>query len=437
MRESSIASILRRDDWRLFKGVVSFFACVAVGLLGARSEAQTEGAAKEYGSYANTPETLVPYGGLAPPYRVIFAEPPIYWGGGRQKPEPQGLETVKVGLLAPLHGTHEDHEGQSLKRGVELAFEEANARGGYKGIPFEVIARNDADAWGASSNTLAEFAYLHNVWAVIGSIDSNSTHVAIRTALKAELPVITVGSNDPTVTETGIPWVLRMTPCDRQVGYRLALYLFGEREFSRVTILRSSDRYGRFGVKEFMDAARRLQQPIPMEILLKPNLEDYGGILDRVESSGAQAIVLWTRAQEAARVVRQIRERGMDQLVVGTTRMVDQRFLGQAGKAAEGVEAAFWVDMDREDAVWVKFKKRFRRRYHEPPEIWAAYGYDAANLLIRSMQKAGLNRARILDEMVMEESFEGVTGDIVFDVNFSNMAPLVMVKVENGRFVYR
>jgi branched-chain amino acid transport system substrate-binding protein len=221
------------------------------------------------------------------------------------------------------------------------------------------------------------------------------------------------------------------------VGYRLALYLFGEREFSRVTLLRSSDRYGRFGVKEFMDAARRLQQPIPMEILLKPNLEDYGGILDRVESSGAQAIVLWTRAQEAARVVRQIRERGMDQLVVGTTRMVDQRFLGQAGKAAEGVEAAFWVDMDREDAVWVKFKKRFRRRYHEPPEIWAAYGYDAANLLIRSMQKAGLNRARILDEMVMEESFEGVTGDIVFDVNFSNIAPLVMVKVENGRFVHR
>ena len=437
MRQSSIASILRRDGGRLFRGAVFFFACVGVGLLGARSEAQTEGAAKEYGRYANTPETLVPYGGLAPPYRVIFAEPPIYWGGGRQKPEPQGLKTVKVGLLAPLHGTDEDHKGRSLQRGVELAFEEANARGGYKGIPFEVIARNDADAWGASSNTLAEFAYLHKVWAVIGSIDSNSTHVAIRTALKAELPVITVGSNDPTVTETGIPWVLRMTPSDRHVGYRLALYLFEERKFSRVTLLRSSDRYGRFGVKEFMDAARRLQQPIPMEILLKPNLEDYGGILDRVESSGAQAIVLWTRAQEAARVVRQIRERGMDQLVVGTTRMVDQRFLGQAGKAAEGVEAAFWVDMDREDAVWVKFKKRFRRRYHEPPEIWAAYGYDAANLVIRSMQKAGLNRARILDEMVMEESFEGVTGNIVFDVNFSNMAPLVMVKVENGRFVYR
>jgi branched-chain amino acid transport system substrate-binding protein len=360
----------------------------------------------------------------------------MFRGGGRQKPEPQGLETVKIGLLAPLHGTHEDHEGQGLRRGVELAFEEANHGGGYKGIPFQVIARNDADAWGASSNTLAEFAYLHRVWAVIGSIDSNSTHVAIRTALKAELPVVTAGSNDPTVTETGIPWVLRMTPSDRHVGYSLALYLFGEREFSRVTLLRSSDRYGRFGVKEFMDAARRLKQPIPMEILLKPNLEDYGGILDRVENSDAQAIVLWTRAEEAARVVRQIREQGMDQLVVGTTRMVDQRFLEQAGKAAEGVEAAFWVDMDREDAVWVEFKERFGRRYHGLPDIWAAYGYDAANLVIRAIRKTGLNRARILDEMVMEERFKGVTGDIIFDVNFSNMAPLVMVRVENGRFVY-
>jgi hypothetical protein len=63
-------------------------------------------------------------------------------------------------------------------------------------------------------------------------------------------------------------------------------------------------------VKEFMDAARRLQKPIPMEILLKPNLEDYGGILDRVESSGAQAIVLWTRAQEAAPLDLPGRSRG-------------------------------------------------------------------------------------------------------------------------------
>jgi branched-chain amino acid transport system substrate-binding protein len=401
-------------------GFVSLFACFAVGLLGARSEAQAQGAEKERGSYANTPEILVPFGSSEPPYRVIFSEPPIFRGGGRRKPEPQGLETVKVGLLAPLHGTSEDHEGQSLQRGVDLAFEEANDRGGYEGIPFEVIAKNDADAWGASSNTLAEFAYLHRVWAVIGSIDSNSTHVAI-----------------PTVTETGIPWVLRMTPSDRHVGYHLALYLFRERKLSRVTLLRSSDRYGRFGVKEFMDAARRLKQPIPMEILLKPNLEDFSGVLDRVENSDAQAIVLWTRAEEAARVVRQIRERGMEQMVVGTTRMVDRRFLEQAGKAAEGVQAAFWVDMDREDAVWVEFKQRYEQRYHELPEIWAAYGYDAANLVIRAVHKAGLNRARILDEMIMEERFEGVTGDIVLDVNFSNIAPLVMVEVENGRFVYK
>jgi branched-chain amino acid transport system substrate-binding protein len=199
---------------------------------------RAEEAEKKSGGYANTPEVLVPYSD-AEPYRVIFSQPPIFRGGGRQKPEPQGLETVKIGLLAPLHGTGEDHEGQSLQRGVDLAFEEANGRGGYEGIPFEVIAKNDADAWGASSNTLAEFAYLHRVWAVIGSIDSNSTHVAIRTALKAELPVVTVGSNDPTVTETGIPWVLRMTPCDRHVGYRLALYLFREKKLSRVTLLRS------------------------------------------------------------------------------------------------------------------------------------------------------------------------------------------------------
>jgi len=151
MWESFIASILRRDGGCPAKRVVSLFACLAIGLLGGRGEAQAEGAEKESGSYANTPEILVPFGGLEPPYRVIFSEPPIFRGGGHQKPEPQGLESVKIGLLAPLRGTREDHEGQGLRRGVELAFEEANHGGGYKGIPFEVVARNDADAWGAST----------------------------------------------------------------------------------------------------------------------------------------------------------------------------------------------------------------------------------------------------------------------------------------------
>ena len=85
--------------------------------------------------------------------------------------------------MAPLEGGGELAIGRALERGVRLAFEEANARGGYDGrLPYELVLRNDAAAWGAASNTVVDLAYDQHCWAMIGSVDAASTHVALRTA---------------------------------------------------------------------------------------------------------------------------------------------------------------------------------------------------------------------------------------------------------------
>ena len=388
--------------------------------------------------YAKTPAGLVPFARSPEPYRRFFVDPLAFRGPGREEPEPEKLSSVRIGLLAPLEdGTPDAEAGRSLQDGVQMAFQEANATGGYGGLPFELIPRNDQALWGSSGNTLVELAYEHRVWAVIGSIDSNSTHVAIRVALKAEIPVVTVGSTDPTLTETGIPWVIRCTPDDRQTGYRLARLLFQEEGFSRVAVLRSSDRYGRFGVKEFRDAARRLTHPLPMEILLPPDLEDFGPQLDRLALAGVDAVVLWTRARQAGAIVRQMRERGLDQPVFGTDRLVSAVFLELAGGAAEGVTATYWMDPDREDTRWLGFRRRFAERFGGEPDAFAAYGYDAATLLVGAVRQAGLNRARIRDVLGELRSFVGVTGTLVLDMTSNNISPIFLAKVEGGRFVFR
>lgn len=389
--------------------------------------------------YGRTPERLAPYrGDKRPPYRRIFTDPPVFRGGGRDKPEPKGLKAVRIGLVAPLRGTRDDREGLSFRDGVDLALEEANAEGGYRGaLPFELVVKNDADAWGSASNTFAEMAYKHRVWAILGSIDSDSTHVGIRAGLKAELLTVTVGSNDPTITETGIPWIMRVTPDDRQVGYRLALHVFEERKLASVAILRSSDRYGRFGVKEFRDAARRLGHPVPAEVLVDPGEEDLENALDRVTASDPEAVVLWMRAGDAARAARRMRARRMRQLILGTDRIANAEFIRLAGQAAEGVVSVSWMDAGREAGKWRGFLKRFKDRYGTEPDAFAAYGYDAAGILLRGIRSAGLNRARILDAVTGLASYDGVTGRIEFDTVFQNVTPPVIAEVRGGRFVFQ
>jgi len=65
-----------------------------------------------------------------------------------------------------------------------------------------------------ASDEAVKMAYDEEVWAIFGSISSESTHIALRVALRAELPVVSSANSDPTVPETTIPWYLgrcRMT----------------------------------------------------------------------------------------------------------------------------------------------------------------------------------------------------------------------------------
>jgi hypothetical protein len=80
---------------------------------------------------------------------------------------------------------------------------------------------------------------------------------------------------------------------------------------------------------------------------------------------------------------------------------------------------------------------RFEDRFHEKPEQFASMAYDTMNLLLDSICKAGLNRARIHDALANVEEYDGVTGQMLFDPNLKNTAPLYLGTVHDGKITYR
>ena len=102
-------------------------------------------------------------------------------------------------------------------------------------------------------------------WAIFGSISSESTHIMLRVALRAEIPIVNSASTDPTIPETYIPWYFTDLQDDRVQSLTLARRIFTELGLKRVAMLRVNNRYGRFGVPKFRDAARRLGHPVVIE----------------------------------------------------------------------------------------------------------------------------------------------------------------------------
>ncbi|MCP4571766.1 MAG: amino acid ABC transporter substrate-binding protein, partial [bacterium] len=142
-----------------------------------------------------------------PPYADLTSKPYEYHGRGRDLAEPVDLAAVRIGLFAPTQGPRAP-AGLSLRRGAELAVAEANAAGGYRGIPFALIQRSDDQVWG-SAREVVEMAYDDGVWAIIGAIGGQSTHVAQQVITKAQLPLISPASTDASLTQINIPWMFR------------------------------------------------------------------------------------------------------------------------------------------------------------------------------------------------------------------------------------
>jgi branched-chain amino acid transport system substrate-binding protein len=127
----------------------------------------------------------------------------------------------------------------------------------------------------------------------------------------------------------------------------------------------------------------------------------------------------------------------MKQRVFGSYRTLGPELLAQAGDAAEGFEAVFPYDPTRQDPKWIAFQQRFDARFHERPDQFASLSYDAMNALLESICKAGLNRARIHDALADMETFDGVTGHMVFDPNQKNVSPMYLGTVHRGSITYR
>ena len=404
--------------------------------------------------YAGEPADLSPYAKFATPYDFNYIHPNIYSGAARDIPEPKNLAEVRIGFFGPIEHNPESVFGLRMLHGAQLAVEEANARGGYGGKPFKLMPHNDYDnwqakavygedrptdptIWGSASNEVVKMVYDDRDWAIFGSISSESTHIALRVALRAEIPIVNSASTDPTIPETYIPWYFTNLQDDRVQCLTLARRIFTDLGLKRVALLRVNSRYGRFGVLKFRDAARRLGHPVVIEQKFLPGDTDFTQQLRVIRSSRVDAIVLWTDEIPAVTILKQMRASGMKQPVFGSYRTLGPTLLAEAGPAAEGFEAVFPYDPTRKDPRWIDFNRRFEGRFHEQPEQFASLAYDAMNALLDSICKAGLNRARIHDALANIVEYDGVTGHMIFDPNQKNVAPMYLGTVHNGAVTYR
>lgn len=389
-------------------------------------------------NYGKAPDELFPYQKYAKAYKYHFLEPIQFYGAGRELRAPEDLKEVRIGFLGPLSGSVMVPQGKQMLQGATLAMEEANKKGGYKGIPFVLMPHNDAGLWGAAANEVVKMDD-EKVWIFMGSIDDIVSHVALRAALKLEIFMLCVGDPDPTFTETNIPWMNRVIPDDRQSGYQLVTRIYKKDGHARVAVIRANNRYGRVGIKIFSENATRVGHPIVIEERFNDGETDFKTQLERIMVTNPDAILVWGNAKESGLILKQMREIGLKQPVYFSDRVVNPEFISITGPLAEGIVTTCQYNPTADNPRLIAFQAGYLKRFGQEPDVFAAHSYDGMNIIIEAIRKAGLNRVLIRDVLADRKTFQnydGVTGKIILDESWNNIRDIFIAEVHDGKFVF-
>jgi len=366
-----------------------------------------------------------------PPRKVFFdarKHQTKYVGPGREEHSPANIKEVLIGYFGP--GTASAPEYGDMWSAAYLAVEQANQAGGYKGLPFRLVAGWSDNPWGTGITRVVRMVYVDRVWAVIGGIDGPSTHLAEQVAAKARLPVLSPGSTDKTVNLANVPWMFSCLPGDHLQAPVLAQAIASHIGGKSFLLVSAVDHDSHLFTVELSKSLTRRQLVPFCHLEFNPNERKIDELVERIVHINAHTLVLIAGARASASIISAVREKNFTGLIFGGPSLGQRSFLEQAGRAANDVVFPLLYTPGESSKG---FEDKFASRFGHRPDYLAAHTYDAVNLLIAAIHQAGLNRARICDEVRRLSCWQGVTGSIHWDSLGNNSRLIGLGTVRDGR----
>jgi branched-chain amino acid transport system substrate-binding protein len=347
-----------------------------------------------------------------------------------------GKEPIKIGHFASLTGDTATF-GQSTDRGIRMAVEEINARGGALGRPLEVISEDDRSITEEARSAAQKLLQRDQVTALLGEVASSRSLAAAPEAQRARIPMISPASTNPKVTEVG-DYVFRTCFIDPFQGAVMARFAHDELHAKRVAILFDFKQDYSVGLAEFFRKTfRELGGEIVADERYTSGDIEFRAQLTTIRAASPDAIFVPGYYTELGLIAKQARELGLQVPLLGGDGWDSEKTLEIGGAAVEGYYFSTHYAADADSPRVQEFVKRYRETYGEVPDAMGALGYDTARILADAIARAGTtDGARLRDAIAATRDFEGVTGRISIDERRNARKDAVVLKIENGRFRY-
>ncbi|NHM19613.1 ABC transporter substrate-binding protein [Tritonibacter mobilis] len=171
------------------------------------------------------------------------------------------------------------------------------------------------------------------------------------------------------------------------------------------------------GIDSLTGFKRFYEGDLAGEVYTKLGQTDYAAEIAQIRASGADSVFFFLPGGMGISFLKQYADSGVDLPVVGPAFSFDQGILQAVGEAAVGVKNSSTWSKDLDNEANAAFVAAFQQKYGRLPSIYAAQGYDTANLLLSAIDKADVNDDAAFAAALKEADFASVRGEFSFAAN--------------------
>ena len=341
---------------------------------------------------------------------------------------------ITIATAGPMTGQYASF-GQQMKAGAEQAVEDINAGGGVLGEMLALEIGDDA-CDPKQAVAVANQMVSKGVVFMAGHFCSGSSIPASQVYAEEGIVQVSPASTNPKFTdERPGDGVFRVCGRDDQQGQVAGTFLAEQFGDKNIAVIHDKTAYG----KGLADETKKYMNEAGKEETLyeayTAGEKDYTALVSKLKQNNIDVLYVGGYHTEAGLMVRQMREQGMDTVLVSGDALVTDEYWAITGDAGEGTLMTFSPD-PRKNPDAAPLVEKFRAKGIEP-EGYVLYTYAAIQVFAQAAEKAGSTDYEALVEAMNSNEFNTVLGTLSFNETGDVTLPgYVFYKWSGGQYDY-
>ena len=351
--------------------------------------------------------------------------------------------TVKLGGNFELTGNVAAY-GSAMDNAVKLAVEQ---KGKLLDKELKYVSY-DNKSEKTEVASVAKKLVSEKVVGVVGPATTGDAQVSIPIMEQAKIPAVFPATTGDGITlkdaknpESVYDYIFRVCFSDNYQGVVGAGFVSQKFPNAKVAVLQDSASDYSKGLSEAFEKTYT-DAKIGGQIVAKETYQskdtDFQAVLTSLKSKTFDVLYIPGYYEEVGLIIKQARELGITQPIVGGDGLSSEKLVELAGNKANLTNVFYTAHFSAKstDADVQEFIKAYKEKYNTTPDSFSALAYDAAQLLMKAIEKAGSTDAQAIKKALAESTdFDGVTGTFTMGKDHTPVKSTVVIEFQNGEEV--